>query len=316
MDLYAGIDIGGTNLRIGIVEGTRVIYKQRFQADFAGLCRENVTNVAWRSIVEVIAIALQAVLQAYPKVVSVGVGFPGFIDPANGIIIQSPNLPGLHRVNLAADISARIGRSLIVENDAAAAAYGEYCLSPDGVKGLIYIGLGTGVGGGLVWDRQPYTGEHGAAMEVGHIILDHADSARPCGCGNRGCLEQYASAGGVAQSYKLATNIDLDAVRIANLARTGDEDALAAYRLAGTYLAHAVAHLSKILDVGHVVVGGGLSNAWDLMREAFNVQLKLSLIPALRENLTVRASTSGDEAGIIGAALLAAELNRTLQPPV
>ena len=306
MTLYAGIDVGGTNLRIGIVMDTRVIYQRRFQADFARLCREHDLEVAWAGIIEAIASPLQEVLQAYPEVVSIGIGFPGFIDPTSGIVLQSPNLPGLYRVNLAADISARIGRPIVVENDAAAAAYGEYRLSTGIVNSLAYVGLGTGVGGGLVCDGRPYTGEHGAAMEVGHLTVEHGAVARSCGCGNRGCLEQYASANGVTQSYKLATGIDLDASRIANLARTGNEDALAAYQLAGAYLAQAVGHIAKILDVGHVVVGGGLSNAWDLMEEAFNAQLKNSLIPVLRENLVVRISTSGDEAGIIGAALLAA----------
>lgn len=306
MALYAGIDVGGTNLRIGIVEGLCVIHQQRFHADFARLCHENSPDVAWTSIIHAIASPLQEVLKAYPEVASIGIGFPGFIDSTSGLILQSPNFPGLHRVDLAADVAARIGRPVLVENDAAAAAYGEFRMS-EGTVNLVYIGLGTGVGGGLVLDARPYTGLHGAAMEVGHIIVDHA-AARACGCGNYGCLEQYASASGVAKSYRLATGTDLDAVRIANLARTGDVDALAAYRLAGTYLGYALAHISKILDVSQIVIGGGLSNAWDLMQEGFNIQLEVSLIPTLRENLTVRISSSGDQAGIIGAALLSADL--------
>jgi glucokinase len=138
--------------------------------------------------------------------------------------------------------------------------------------------------------------------------VEYSGEARLCGCGNHGCLEQYASASGVAQSYKLATGIDLDAVRIANMARAGDTYALAAYSTAGAHLAFAIALISKILDVGQVVIGGGLCNAWDLLQEAFHAQLKNSLIPILRENLSVRISTSRDEAGIIGAALLAADL--------
>lgn len=307
MSLYAGIDVGGTNLRIGIVEGNRVIDQQRFHADFARLCRENSSDIAWVSIIDAIAGPLQEVLRAYPQLVAIGIGFPGFIDPINGTVLQSPNLPGLYGVALAADVSARINRPVIVENDAAAAAYGEYRLSPSAVNSLVYIGLGTGVGGGLVHDARPYTGQNGAAMEVGHLIVDYSNSARLCGCGNHGCLEQYASASGVAQSYKLATGTDIDAVRIANLARAGDAHALAAFSMAGTYLAHAIAHISKILDVGQVVIGGGLSNAWDLIEQAFYAQLKHSLIPVLRDNLVVRTSASGDEAGIIGAALLAAD---------
>lgn len=304
MTFYAGIDVGGTNLRVGVVEDMRLIYTKRFHTDFAQLCRSHPPEIAWRQIVETIANALEKVLQVFPDIASIGVGFPGFIDPVNGTILQSPNLPGLQRVDLAADLSAKINRPVVVENDAVAAAYGEHCLYRNTSHSLVYIGLGTGVGGGLVYAGKPYVGQHGAAMEVGHIIVDTSDTARPCGCGNRGCLEQYASASGVALSYKLATGLEFDAIRIAELAAAGDAHALAAFDLAGMHLAQAVAHLSKILDIGQIVIGGGLSNVWVLLEGAFNRQLQSVLIPVLRNNTYIRVSTSGDEAGIIGAAML------------
>jgi len=303
MTLSIGVDVGGTNLRIGVVENTRVIRLQSLHADFARLCRENAADIAWAGILNAIALPLQEMLLAYPQVGSVGIGFPGFIDPVNKAVLQSPNLPGLYRVDLASELSARLGKPVIVENDAAAAAYGESRLSGD--RGdLIYIGLGTGVGSGLILRGQPYSGQHGAAMEVGHIIVDYTSAARLCGCGNRGCLEQYASASGVMQSYALAGGVELDAIRVADLARAGDTKGRAAFELAGVYLAQATALLAKVLDVRQVVIGGGLSNAWDLMETVFNGRLQADLIPALRSNLAVRISTSGDQAGIIGAALL------------
>lgn len=303
MTLSIGVDVGGTNLRIGVVEGMRVISLQSLHTDFSRLCRESTEDTAWVAIVNAIASPLQQMLASYPQVTSIGVGFPGFIDPINRIVLQSPNLPGLHGVDLASELSARLGKPLIVENDAAAAAYGEYRLSAD-EGSLIYIGLGTGVGGGLVLNGQLYTGQHGAAMEVGHIIIDVSPSARPCGCGNRGCLEQYASASGVIRSYAQATGSEIDAIRIAELARAGNVNARAAFGIAGTCLAQAIAHLAKVLDVRQVVIGGGLRNAWDMMEAAFHERLQTDLIPALRGNLAVRISASGDQAGIIGAALL------------
>lgn len=306
MTLTAGIDVGGTNLRIGVVEDTRVVYRKRFHADFAQMCRMHTPGVAWPRTVEAVAAPLLEVLQMFPGVDSIGIGFPGFIDPATGTVLQSPNLPGLHRIDLAGELAARIGRPVIVENDAVAAAYGEYRLLGLTTSSLVYIGLGTGVGGGLIHAGRPFTGQHGAAMEVGHIIVEQSDTARPCGCGNRGCMEQYASASGVALSYKLATGFDLDAVKVAELALEGDFHAQAAFSLAGSCLAQAVAHIVKILDVGQVVIGGGLSNSWALMLESFNAQLQADLIPALRGNLSVSLSGSGDEAGMIGAALLSA----------
>lgn len=303
MALIIGVDVGGTNLRIGVVEDARIVHLQSLHTDFARLCRGNPANIAWTRIVDTIANPLAEMLRLYPQVSSIGIGFPGFIDPINKVVLQSPNLPGLYRVDLASDLSTRLGKLVIVENDAAAAAYGEFRLSAN-EESLIYFGLGTGVGGGLVLGGQPYTGQRGAAMEVGHMIVDYTSTARQCGCGNRGCLEQYASASGVIQSYTLATGVEVDTIQIAQLGREGDINARAAFELAGSYLAQAIAHLAKVLDVSQVVIGGGLSNAWDLMEAAFNDRLQNDMIPALRRNVAVRVSASGDQAGIIGAALL------------
>jgi glucokinase len=149
MALRIGVDIGGTNLRVGVVDGLNIIYEERKHADFANLCKTNSADIAWQKIIAVTAEILNKVLAQYPQVESIGIGFPGFIDPSNGYVAQSPNLPGLLDVNLAGDLSAMINRPVIIENDALAAAFGEYQLMQTPVsEGLIYIGLGTGVGVG------------------------------------------------------------------------------------------------------------------------------------------------------------------------
>lgn len=298
-----GIDVGGTNLRIGVVENRRIIHEARSHADFSGICRSHAPDTAWRMIVEAIAALAGQALQSYPDVAAAGIGFPGFIDPVSGLIAQSPNLPGLRDVDLARDLTALIKLPVTVENDALAAAYGEYCLAESPAGNLVYIGLGTGVGGGLILAARPYAGEHGVAMEVGHLIVEAA--GRLCGCGNRGCLEQYASASGVALSYKASTGRVGDAFVIAQQASAGEAHASDAYALAGITLAQAVAHIVKTVDVGHIVIGGGMSAAWPLMQPAFNERLQQDLIPVLRGKLQVSISASGDQAGIIGAALLA-----------
>lgn len=305
MALFAGVDVGGTNLRVGVIDGLRLVYEKRFHANFSSICKTHPSDIAWQQIIGVTSSALLEVFQTYPQIASVGIGFPGFIDPANGRVAQSPNLPGLLNADLAGDLSAQIGRPVIVENDALAAAYGEYRLNGSSSHSLIYIGLGTGVGGGLVYADRPFTGQHGVAMEVGHLIVERVEAAaRLCGCGNRGCLEQYASATGVATSYKLVTGLDFDADKIAGLAWAGDKAALDAYSLAGACLAQAVAHIVKVVDVGHIVIGGGMSQAWPLMQSAFDQRLQTDMIPVLRDKVSIRISTGGDQAGIIGAALL------------
>ena len=303
MALRIGVDIGGTNLRVGVVDGLNIIYEERKHADFANLCKTNSADIAWQKIIAVTAEILNKVLAQYPQVESIGIGFPGFIDPSNGYVAQSPNLPGLLDVNLAGDLSAMINRPVIIENDALAAAFGEYQLMQTSVsEGLIYIGLGTGVGGGLIQAGKAVAGEHGFAMEVGHIIT--TPDGRLCGCGNHGCLEQYASAKGISKRYEEMSGDKRQADQIAERASLGDQNAKQAYEIAAKALAQSLAHIFKILDVKRVVVGGGVSQAWHLMEASFNQQLNEDLIPVLRGRIQFEISSTGDKAGIVGAALL------------
>ena len=318
MALKIGIDVGGTNLRIGVFNGLQLIEETRFQADFSQICKDNYfkdnqllynqpndtqPNKAWQKILGLLADAIQSVLAKYPDALTIGIGFPGFIHPKTQIIAQSPNLPGLENVNLAADLSAKIGKKITLVNDANAAAFGEYCLADKPAEGLIYLGLGTGVGGGLILNGKPYAGQIGAAMEVGHIIIEA--NGRKCGCGNLGCMEQYASATGVAISYFYKTQLQLSAHNIAQLAANGDKNALNAYNQAGESLAIALAHIVKVIDVPNVTIGGGMSQAWPLMQVAFNVRLNADLIPVLRGKIKVNVANADDSAGMLGAAMLA-----------
>jgi len=318
MPMLIGIDVGGTNLRLGVVEidatslvKPRLLEEIRFQADFSSLCQlhQQAPELAWQQILSTIAKAIHTVATKYPEVSAVGIGFPGFIAPDTQQILQSPNFPGLCNVDLSADLSALIGLPVITENDALAAAYGEYVMHPERISNLIYIGLGTGVGGGLILNGQPFQGQHGVAMEVGHIIVQ--ENGRRCGCGNSGCMEQYASASGVAISYFDATQQQRSAADIARLAESGNELATAAYTLAGKSLAQALAHILKVVDVSEVIIGGGMSGAWALLAPSFQQQLDQDLIPALRGAVNVRVSTMGDQAGIVGAAMLASRLTYT-----
>jgi glucokinase len=123
------MDVGGTNLRVGVVEGLKVIYEKRITADFSELCRNNPPEVAWQQIISLASALLNEALQQFPQLASIGIGFPGFIDPVTGFIAQSPNLAGLANVDLAGDLARAINRPVMVENDALAAAYGELRLS-------------------------------------------------------------------------------------------------------------------------------------------------------------------------------------------
>ena len=306
--LLIGIDVGGTNFRLGVVQGLQVVWEKRFQADFAGLCRKLPSQEATDTILSVLNDAVVEARAAYPAVSAIGIGFPGFIDPRSRRVLSSPNLPNLLDADIAAPLQSCCSLPVVLENDASVAAYGEFALGGKTEGDLIYIGLGTGVGGGLVLNGKLHGGVHGVAMEIGHLIVE--PDGRVCGCGNRGCLEQYASTNGVVQSYAAQTGITCFALEVAQLAANRDGAALRAFALAGEHLAGALAHIVKVIDVEEVVIGGGMSASWPLMQIAFERRLQHDLIPALRGRLNVRLSRAQDRAGIIGAAMLAGKAVR------
>ncbi len=297
-----GIDVGGTNFRLGVVRGVHVVWQKRFQADFASMCRQLSPHDALDAILSTLLDAIAEARVAYPEIRSIGIGFPGFIDPHSRFVLSSPNLPNLLNIDIVSPLRARFGLPVVLENDASAAAFGEYILSRKMQGDLIYIGLGTGVGGGLVLQGKLHSGVHGVAMEVGHMIVE--PNGRPCGCGNHGCLEQYTSTNGVVQTYAMQTGITCSAIDIAQLAIQQEDAAIRAFEQAGEYLADALANIVKVVDVSEVVIGGGMIASWSLMRPAFERRLELVLLPVLRGKLNVRISQSLDQAGIIGAAFL------------
>jgi len=299
-----GVDVGGTNLRVGVVNQQGLVWEHRTQADFSRLCRGRPPAEALNDIVESLSSAIRQGVDRYPNISAVGVGFPGFIDPATQRVAQSPNLPGLIDVDLAGPLSRLLGLPILIENDALAAGYGEFIIGDSNMRSLVYMGLGTGVGGCAILDGKPYAGAHGVSMEIGHIIVE--PNGRLCGCGNRGCLEQYASASGVALTYaELTDRHDVDSAQVSKMAAEGDIKAVEAYCRAAEVLAQGLASILKVLDVSHVVIGGGMSLSWHLMQATFNARLHHDLIPVLRDRISVSVSQSGDHAGIIGAALLA-----------
>ncbi len=299
-----GLDVGGTNLRLGVFSDLTLVEETRFQANYSAICKQYPPAQAWQTILQVTAKAIQPLLDKYTDIAAIGIGFPGFIDPNTGVLAQSPNLPGLREVNLGHDLSGLLGVNVRVENDANAAAYGEFCQLGQPAGGLLYVGLGTGVGAGLVVNGNVWAGHHGYALEAGHIIV--VPEGRLCGCGNHGCVEQYASATGISQAYADLTGQTRTARDIAQAADSGDIDAQTVYADAGSKLAQMLASVLKVVDVENVLIGGGVVAAWSLMSAAFHQRLEHDLIPVLRGKIKLHITRSGDVAGMLGAALLAA----------
>jgi glucokinase len=236
-------------------------------------------------------------------------------------VIFAPNLAWRDEP-LRKAIEARCELPVVVENDANAAAWAEARFGAGrGQKYLVMLTLGTGLGGGLVIDGQLYRGRLGIAAELGHITVE--PGGRRCGCGGRGCWERYASGRAlVREAQEIASLSPAIASRLLDLAggrpeaitglavtqaaQDGDEGALEAFRVVGTWLGHGMAAMAAVLDPGMFVLGGGVSAAGELLREpAMRTLQERITARAYREVPTVRIAELGPEAGIVGAADLA-----------
>ena len=296
-------DIGGTNMRLARVQADgHIVQEVRVQTNFNQLSQLSSEETA-QSIVDSIAHAAQPLLNANIK--GLGIGFPGFFMGDSGIVASSPNIPQLHHFKLAESLSKKISLPVSAQNDALCAAMGEHTFGAGrGVDNLLHITLGTGIGGGLVLNNTPYTGELGMAMEFGHLRVVHHDDARLCGCGNHGCIEAYASATAINARYAEVSGESLETKDIFERAIRGDHDAKAIIESAGDYLGQAIAESIKLLDIHTVTISGGMIGAWEMLHPNMMISLDKNIIPPLKGSIQVLPSTLGDNAGLLGATTL------------
>jgi glucokinase len=245
-----------------------------------------------------------------------GLAVPGTVDPLNGIISNAPNIPCLEGFNLAAVLSQEMNLPVILENDANAAAVGENWLGASkDAQNSICITLGTGVGGGIIIGGKVLRGADGTAAEIGHICVE--PNGAPCGCGSRGCVEQYSSAQAIVRltrelkkrypKSKFTEKNNFTALEIYTAGKSGDELALEVFRQQGYYLGIALANLINILNSEVIVIGGGAAAGWDLFMPAALEQIRLRAYRQPAERVKIVSAVCGDDAGILGAAKLAFE---------
>ncbi|QYG92764.1 ROK family protein [Iamia sp. SCSIO 61187] len=254
---------------------------------------------------------------------AVGLGAPGLVDRA-GTFRYGPNLPGVVGVPLAAELGERSGLPVVVDNDATCAAWGEHERgAARGRNHSLVITLGTGIGGGMTVKGEPLRGAYGFAGEPGHMVVD--PTGPECPCGRRGCWERYASGTGLGWLAREAVRTgqapsdtdfvaraggDLAAVRgehVVAAARAGDGDAGAVLDTFGDWLGLGVANLVNVLDSEIVVVGGGVSEAADLFLDRARQRVReMALGGERRPRVPLVAAKLGEQAGAVGAALLAA----------
>ena len=311
MGLTVGIDVGGTKIAGGVVdESGRILATARREspATDAGAIDTNIQDLVTE-------------LQGSYDIEGIGVGAAGFIDVQRSTVLFAPNLAWRDEP-LRLDLERRIGLPVVIENDANAAAWGEFTFGAgEDVSDLLLVTVGTGVGGGIVLNGELHRGAFGVAAEIGHIRV--VPNGRLCGCGNHGCWEQYASGTALVREAReqavqgsLIAKTLLDRAGgsvegitgplITEAAKDGDSFAIEQLASLGQWLGEGIATLTAVLDPAVVVIGGGVSEAGDLLLEPIRSHFKANLTGRnYRPSLEIRAATLGNKAGMIGAADLA-----------
>ncbi|MBI4651500.1 ROK family protein [Candidatus Desantisbacteria bacterium] len=310
-----GIDFGGTNIRGGLVDNTGKI------KNYIKISTGSQKN--YQEIKNKIIFILNKVISknsSFKKnIAGVGIGFPGLIDVQRGIIIKSPNLPDLRNAPLALDIAKKIELPVVVENDANTIAWGEYCCGKyKNPESMICITIGTGIGGGIIINNNIWRGFSNTAGEIGHMIIK--ENGIKCGCGSRGCLEQYASASAmirdaekaIKRGVKTSLNLNkLTAFDIYKAAKKNDILAKKIFLSSVHYLSLGIASLINSFNPEIIVIAGGVAKAGSFYISPLKKEVYMYAYTSLINKTKIVKSTLGDCAGIIGSAflILNADLN-------
>jgi glucokinase len=292
-DLFLGIDLGGTFVKLGVctpageVRGTLSIPTRPDRGP--------------EDTVQRIGEAADTLQRKAGEVKACCAGVPGPLDLERRILMRANNLPGWTNVRFPQMLGNRMGMPTYMENDANCAAWGEYVAGAGrGTRSMVLYTLGTGVGGGIILNGDLWIGASGAAGELGHMTIDQ--NGPMCGCGQPGCVEQYASASAVAKRWGKGTAKDcFDA------ARKGDAKALEVVAWAADGLAVGVANMIHVLHPDIIVLAGGMAQAGDILVEKVRAGVKRRVFGVFIEKIRIEATqVSGDDAGWLGAALWAA----------
>lgn len=290
------LDLGGTNIRLAAIGEDGKVYSRSRSAT-----PKQSTSGEIVDLIVTLADNCRDNIPAGTEVFAIAAAVPATINEGEGLLTKLPNLPALEGVRLRDILANRLGVSAILENDANAAAYGENWLGASrGVDDSICITLGTGVGGGLIINGRPFRGKDGTAGELGHLCVE--PQGVPCGCGGRGCIEQYASATAIVRMAREAGMDVRSSYDVFKLAVAGYIEADRVFKSMGSYLGIGIASLINVLNPEMVVIGGGVSAAWELFSRpvADEICARSFREPADRAKI-VRAEL-GDDAGILGAA--------------
>lgn len=307
-DLTIGVDLGGTNIKVGLVTADGKIVRRHRVTTEARTGPQGVADRICRACRDM----LEAAGERPDAVRGVGVGSPGTIDIENGVVLFSPNLDGWNDVPLRKMVESGLGMRCVVDNDANVAALAEQWLGVGrGADSLVLLTLGTGIGGGIVLGGHIWHGGNGVAGEVGHMSIN-PDGPR-CGCGNHGCLEAYASATAMVRRMREAIDAgtptslagrrdELTAALIHGAAVQGDAAARENIEQTGRYLGVGISNLMHLLNPQAIAFSGGVTAAGEMLLEPVRREVAWRTLEASRRNVRVSISALPEDAGLLGAA--------------
>ena len=307
-----GVDVGGTKVLGGVVDESGTVVKT---------ARRDTPREGGSALTQAIADVAKELMAEF-TIDSVGVSAAGFVSSDRKTMLATPNIAGWNGVDLDYQLTSLIGLPVVIENDANAAAWGEARFGAGrGKRHMLMLTVGTGIGGGIVVNGELYRGAFGTAAEIGHIRV--VPEGHLCGCGARGCFEQYGSGNAlmrhareaIAASPDIARNIlargdgtleGLTGKAITDAARDGDAVALAAFNTTAQWLGAGIATLSVILDPECVVIGGGVIDAGDILLEPTRAAMVRYMPFAGKHPYPeIIGAQLGNEAGLVGVADLA-----------
>lgn len=306
-----GVDLGGTYIKFGLVSSDGKIVSKSFLESKA----ENGPDAVIKQIKKGVSALLEL---SSSKIVGIGIGAPGVISVKKGTVENPPNLPGWGKVHLGRIIQKEFVIDTYVENDANAAAIGEMIFGAGKkLNSFVMITLGTGVGGGIIFERKLFRGETGAAGEIGHLSIDF-NGAR-CNCGSLGCIEAYSGNNyiihDVLKDYEsqksslvfkiIENNLDLLTPKvISQAAEQNDNYAINVINNLGTRIGYAMASVANLLDLTTIIVGGGVSGFGSRLLQAIENGMRERVLQSLKPRVKVISAKLSNDAGIQGASSL------------
>lgn len=309
-NLYVGIDLGGTSIKMAFITQDGLILNKW---DTPTNTTDNGINIP-SEIICSIQYQMERASISMDQIIGIGIGAPAFLEMNTGFVYHAVNI-GWRNFPLKETLEKLSGLPVFVDNDANAAALGEMWKgSGEGSQTIIFVTLGTGVGGGIIINGEIVHGTNGMAGEIGHIMVEPGGGA-PCNCGKSGCLETVASATGLVRITKEQIDHNqasilykkkefLTSMDIFSAAEQGDDFAISMIDRMGFYLGSVLSNLSNALNPEKIIIGGGVSKAGELLLNPIRHYFSTYALPRVNEGAKIVRASLGNDAGMIGAAWL------------